>query len=201
MKTRKNKGIEVDALREASIPRRYWNKGLNYYYGCDKALKSVTKYLDKFSHAFSSGTGILFTGESESGKTFLICYALQFLLRTGTPVRYLTQKKMVDAYVMGEFDALVTMPVLALDQFEAPIHDIWKQATWKVLHARQDYGNPTLIATDMPLSKTEVTSINSNYGPKVFNHIKRNFIHVSCEVSETIREIKAAERRSILTVD
>lgn len=83
-------------LDEAGIDREYWNVSFNDWKGDEVARSLVEKYIDKIDVAYEEGLGMVFWGNSGTGKTMLCSIVLKYAMRKNYSVRFITMAELLD---------------------------------------------------------------------------------------------------------
>lgn len=143
-----------ETLTEARIPKRFWNLDRKDYFGKKSSLEQVENYIRRAPKAYRTGVGLLFVGDRDCGKTFLLTYLLRCLMLQKFTVAYYTMDEITTIMTAPEaddekFNVKFSAPhFLGLDDVDstqgAPI-----AALKKLVRLRRDNGLPLLVCTSL----------------------------------------------------
>lgn len=191
--------VNLDLLKDANIPRKFWKLGRKTYFGDDAALRKTEKYIKGFEDAHAEGVGLLFVGPSQSCKTFLATYVLKNLLAKGLQASYFSMDELFELYVGGdsagenflsrfrEVDCVVIDNVGVTDTLKKGK----RNALEKVVSFRSDNGLPYIICTDLE----DEQAFAENYGDKVSNCFQSDLVEIACSCSHEMVRARRNEKK------
>lgn len=191
--------LNADLLKDANIPKKFWQLGRDTYIGDKDSLMRVEKYVMKFESAYGDGVGLLLSGPTQSCKTFLATYALKCLLKRGMQVAYFSMDELFELYIGGD-----SAGDNFLVKFREPhcvvidgvgVTDVAKKgkrnALEKVITLRSDNGSPYIICTDLEDNE----AIRENYGEKIAACVDSDLVEIECIASPELMKAKRNEKK------
>lgn len=182
------RGIELivsnDALDDARIPKTFWEKGVDDYYGHPSALKQVETYINALTDVRPvPSTGLFFRGEPVSGKTFLMTLALRSLMAKDCPVAYFRHEEVTDTHLgQDRFNVQAYRTLfVGIDNVNEREHKGYKNSLFRWVRYRVDEGLPMFIATNL-VKKDKVDYFQQHFGDELFELINNNCVTVKCSV-------------------
>lgn len=177
--------LTPEELEVAQIPRRFWNLSKEDYYGSPKALKVVEQYVSNKQKVWKKGTCLIFNGEENSGKTFLITYALRCLMAYKYPVRYTTMADLTEAMMRPDLirnfrSEISYQGFLALDNI-TEVNAGTQSAFRRFVAHRRDAALPMLVSTNAASSK-EMDFFLKSYEPDS-HRLQEIAVMVDCSVN------------------
>jgi DNA replication protein DnaC len=85
-------------LDDAGIDREYWDVTFDDWKGDQVARHLVEKYIAKLDVAYEEGLGIVFWGNTGTGKTMLCSIILKQALTVGKSIRFITMAELLDVF-------------------------------------------------------------------------------------------------------
>lgn len=184
--------LTPELLKESGIPERFWRLGRDNYYGAPAALKQTEKYITESAEAIKTGLGLFFSGPTDSGKSFLMVYALKCLLAKGHISQYVSLETMKDSHFEDDkdlFEQIFLEPVfLGIDNCEGDINKGHVNALIRVLRERYDANLPTLICT-----KLSDSDFAAQFGEASAKFVDQNSVHVNCSANQLL--VRAKQER------
>lgn len=142
-----------DQLTDANVPRRFWKSSRDEFFGAEKSLRVCEKYIQGASRAYKRGLGLLFYGDPETGKTWLISYVLRCLLAKGYSTYYSTLDDVTDWMFRPDASERFSIKFLEADFVAVDavntVNNGSQQALQKFVRLRSDNAMPFLIATSL----------------------------------------------------
>jgi DNA replication protein DnaC len=202
---------ECDCSLQLQLQKHYYNSGVDLGYQVldwsdfaldtpskHAALGDVRVWLDN-EQLMRRGMGIIFTGESGTGKTLLANLVIKDLIKRGIRCYATTFTEMVDAFTAGWNDddekkwfarKFKYSQVLLLDDLgkEYRSRNALPQTTFdNLLRTRVQGGRPTIITTNMTLEE-----LGAGYGSSTLSLLRRQSLIVP--MSGTDYSVRAASR-------
>jgi hypothetical protein len=186
--------LDNQALLECRIPMKFWNTGVNDYFGRPQAMKQIQQYVLRLNSALTNGTGLFFRGEMNTGKTFLITLTLKSVLAMQISVAYFTLDELIESN-LGNLSSLERFspkfyktPLVAIDQIQPPpthkhSSEVYTQSLRRLLQHRKNDGLPTLFATRL-IKDGETDFFRQQYGDEVFELVTNSMVTVKCDVDQ-----------------
>jgi DNA replication protein DnaC len=177
--------LNTDILTESGIPEKFWNYGADTYLGSTDALLTSNLYVRGCERMLSSNMGLMFIGEHQSCKTFLLTYVLKCLLAKGHSVRYITLKHLTDLMIGAVEERERSFRVVSTDAQFLGVDCLEDDATKgeidcfeRLVTIRSDKGLPLLIASDLP--SREFKNI---FGNKTYRRLDNMTMEIRCELT------------------
>ncbi len=181
-KTRKEFEI-IENKRLSGIEPRYRSASFENYITTpenEKAHKNAMVYAKKFSSLEKKGTGLIFTGNTGSGKTHLACALANKLLDEGVKVRFITFSDLMQS-INGARDYGATENALIKELQRCRlliIDDIGTQAAaeksksvlFAILDKRINNFRPTIFTSNV----TSLDEIKNRFNEQIYDRIKGN---------------------------
>lgn len=191
--------LSAELLREANIPRRFWEFGVEDFYGPPAALETARRYVKRFEQARDRGTGLYLHGPPESGKTFLGTLVLRCLMAEGFNVAYVTLHELAQQYLNKDGVGRTLrqrygadLDCVFLDVVLGDTNKAEQNAFRRFVEIRSDGGYPYLIG-----SPHQLVEMESSYGLKLARSLHGDLIVVACAAEESgfIRESEIEKRK------
>lgn len=188
--------LEQDALQSANLPEKYWGFKTSRFSGLPKALEAVEQFTRKFRRAQRNQVGLLLTGPTLSGKTFLAVHAARLLLANGYSVSYFTLDFVTDAYfnrtadTMAFLERFKSADLVVFDSVNETLHRGQKVALTKAIVARSETGKPMLVCSQLDYDELDV-----QYGKQIASIAKRDLVRIRCALSDTFKDSELLVRR------
>jgi len=177
--------LTVETLQSANLPRRYWKLGWDTHPGSRETVVAALNYLRHAQRASDNGMGLLFQGQPQSCKTFLLVQVLKLLLARGYSASYTTLDELTDIHLGRAEGPLETMfdeaEFLGIDGVNQPLHKGQVNALARVLRRRHDHGQPFLAATE--LCSEEGDALEDAYGKRIAEYFRSSTVTISCHAS------------------
>ncbi len=146
-----------------------FTKSISYFESAQITYHAAKTFVRKYLEDSSTVSGLLFSGQVGSGKTFLSCCIANALLDKGCAVLFIVVPDMLDrlratygahqALGYSEQDLLDearTAPVLILDDLGAHNYTDWtRNKLYSIINYRLNYCLPTIITTNISLEDLE----------------------------------------------
>ncbi len=168
-----------ELLKESGIPERFWAFGRNDYFGEANAIKQTEKFVTEAKEAIKGGVGLLFVGMRDSGKSFLMTYALKCLLSKGYNCQYASLEDLKEAHFDEDpqsfFRAFLEPTFLGIDNCDTDYNKGHALAIGRVLRARYDSNLPTLVCT-----KLQPADFSIAFGESASKFVDQSSVLVFC---------------------
>lgn len=150
----------VELYNQARIPRHFSGRGFENFTVYEESLKNARQRVQSFAEGYPSfGKGLLLYGQTGTGKTHLLCAALQHLtLERGVRARYVEFSFLVSEIkeaFMRNVSALVALAplaeveVLAIDELgKGRASDFERDVLDELISRRYNADRTTLFATN-----------------------------------------------------
>jgi DNA replication protein DnaC len=196
----KHTQLNVDSLKDANIPKKFWKLNRSTYFGDADALTRTEKYVKGFANAHSNGVGLIYRGPAQSCKTFLATYVLRNLLAQGLNVAYYSMDELFELYVSGDsaganfLSRFKEAHCVVIDNVGVSDKDKMgkRNALVKVITSRSDAGLPYVICTDLK----DYDAIRENYGDKIEACFKSDLVLIDCSCSAELIRAKRNEAKT-----
>ncbi len=181
-KTRRILKIE-EYKRESGIEPRYRNASFENFITdskTKKAHRSAKVYSEKFTEIEKNGTGLIFTGNTGSGKTHLACAIANSLLEKCVRVRFITYSELMRR-INGANDYGATENAIIADLQRCRlliIDDIaalnasekGKTVMFTILDKRINNYRPTIFTSNV----TNLDELKTRFNEQIYDRIKGN---------------------------
>lgn len=162
--------------RFESFNSRYYSKTkvdpitrYSYYESARLAFKAAGDFIQNFVKNSRGASGLMFTGNVGSGKTYLACCIANELLDQGHEVLFMVVPDLLDrlkatydparqsSYTEQDvLDAAREVPLLVLDDLGAHNYTEWtSNKLYSIINYRLNYSLPTVITTNIDLADLE----------------------------------------------
>lgn len=144
--------LALNFMNPLAIPARFKTVTREDYFGSPKALNEVTKYIKAHQKAFVNGVNLYLHGNSNSGKTFLACFALIQLENAGYKVGYTTLSELTSLMMQpidghGFSSVLRQTEYLVLDAADEGLNEGSRLALSRTIAFRRDEALPTILCS------------------------------------------------------
>ena len=176
--------LQAALLEEVGIPERFWNLGVESYYGPEHPMGRMLNYISRLKTARDRAMGLFFTGPTSSFKTFFVCHILKVAVATPPYTsQYCSFDKLLGVYLgKGQIDFhsfATSADFFGLDNIESPHHALQAKALAIFLRARIDANLPTILA-----SQLDSVGIQNFYKSRVSEMLADAFVEVKCTTDE-----------------
>lgn len=179
-KAQKRQSRIENNIRESGIPKLYRNSSFDDFTvrkGTEKAFRASKAYVERFSELAAVGKGIIFTGNTGSGKTHLAAAIGNALLADGYTVKFIKFVNLIDKiniaddYGRTEADIiseLTQCKLLIIDDIcITNISDKWKRVLYSIVDNRTSDIKPTIYTSNV----TKLDEIKTIINEQVYDRI------------------------------
>lgn len=169
-----------DNIRNSGIPKLYRDSRLDNFevrQGTEKALKASKAYVERFAELADGGKGIIFTGNTGSGKTRLAAAIGNALLDSGYTVKFISFVSLIDKinnaddYGKTEADTIAELTqckLLIIDDIcVTTVNDRWKRVLYSVVDNRINDIKPTIFTSNI----TNIEEIKTKLNEQIYDRI------------------------------
>lgn len=178
--------LEVDALKEARIPKRFWEMEFKTFNGLPSSRAAILSYAENFKTAEREGLGLFLHGPANSCKTFLATFLMKLLLVAGYSVRYHTLDNLHSETLNNTVPNLLPISdqLVIIDDVNRPSAN-GQSGQWqvgllrKIIRFRIDNLAPFVLCSQ--LNKDEFLA---SYGPDIVERLSPDCATIECAKGE-----------------
>lgn len=172
-------------LRNAGIPRRFWERSFEHYATASpeqqRVLKLAQSYAARFQKVRDKGTCLIFSGGPGTGKTHLACSILHHLLAAGYQAEFSgaysllrriksTWRPSSDESEHAVIRHYTDLDLLVLDEVGIQFgSETEKLLLFEILNGRYEAVLPTLLISNLPAPELE-----TYLGARVMDRLREN---------------------------
>lgn len=170
-----------DYKRQSGIEPRYKTASFDNFIPAEqtrKALRTARLYAEKFTEAEKNGTGLIFTGNTGSGKTHLACAIANTLLENGIQVKFITYSYLLQTinsandYGVTEGETIRSLQkarLLIIDDIAAQnATEKGRSVMFSILDKRINNLKPTIFTSNV----TSLEELKTRFNEQIYDRIK-----------------------------
>lgn len=169
-----------DNKRFCGIPKLYRDSRLDNFevrQGTEKAVRASKAYVERFNELADGGKGIIFTGNTGSGKTRLAASIGNALLESGYTVKFISFVNLIDKinnaddYGKTEADTIAELTqckLLIIDDIcVTTVNDRWRRVLYSIVDNRINNIKPTIFTSNI----TNLEEIKTKLNEQIYDRI------------------------------
>ena len=199
----------IEELRKRCLPLDNMRRHTFSTASDAKHIQIARRYVDQWEEMRKNGSGLVFWGNTGSGKSYAAQSIANGLIDKGIPVEYTTAADLVSNLLDREIsrreykDKLCSAPLLVVDDIGAERStDFAREQICNVIDARTESGKPLIATTNYALA--EMQEANDPALARIFDRLLGACVPVRV-VGESRRKIENVSRletaRRLLAVD
>ena len=200
---------QIEELRKRCLPLDNMRRHTFSAASDVKHIQIARRYVDQWGEMRRNGSGLVFWGNTGSGKSYAAQSIANALIDNGIPVEYVTAADLVSNLLDRDIsrreykEKLCSAPLLIIDDIGAERStDFAREQICNVIDARTESGKPLIATTNYSL--TEMQGANDQQLARIFDRLLGACVPVRV-VGESRRKIENVSRlemtRRLLTVD
>lgn len=199
----------IEELRKRCLPLENMRRHTFSTASDARHIQIARRYVEQWAEMRKNGSGLVFWGNTGSGKSYAAQSIANALIDKGISVEYVTAADLVSNLLDREIsrreykDKLCSAPLLIIDDIGAERStDYAREQICNVIDARTESGKPLIATTNYAL--TELQSTNDQQLARIFDRLLGACVPVRV-VGESRRKIENVSRletaRRLLAVD
>lgn len=168
-----------DNIRNSGIPKLYSDSSLDNFeirQGTERAVKAAKAYVERFPELAEKGKGLIFTGNTGSGKTRLATSIANDLLKNGYTVKFTSFVNLMNRINCSDYgrteadiiSELSSCKLLVIDDIcVTDVNDRWKRVLFLIIDNRVNEVKPIIFTSN--ISETEEIKVKLN--EQIFDRI------------------------------
>lgn len=190
---RLNKRIE-----NSGIPIRYLDSTFDTFVTREETKSAVAAakvYAEKFIQFADGGQGLIFTGNTGSGKTRLATAIGNHLLKDGYNVKFTSFNSLIDSINYGDNYGRIEAEIIKKyqackllivdDICVTNVNDRWKRVLFSIVDNRVNNLKPTIYTTNI----TNLDEIKTKFNEQIYDRITGNCAEIKM-IASSFRQIK-----------